>query len=38
MFSKGEGVKMTLSDSSSSALVEDSADGSAVYVVMPMRL
>ena len=35
---KGEGVKMTLSDSSSSALVEDSADGSAVYVVMPMRL
>ena len=35
---KGDGVKMTLSDSSSSALVEDSADGSAVYVVMPMRL
>jgi DNA polymerase-3 subunit beta len=35
---KGEGVRLTLSDSSSSALVEDAADGSAVYVVMPMRL
>ncbi|MDC0517162.1 DNA polymerase III subunit beta, partial [Porticoccaceae bacterium] len=35
---KGDGVRLTLSDSSSSALVEDAADGSAVYVVMPMRL
>ena len=35
---KGDGVRLTLSDSSSSALVEDAADSSAVYVVMPMRL
>ena len=35
---KGDAVRLTLSDSSSSALVEDAADGSAVYVVMPMRL
>ena len=35
---KGDSVRLTLSDSSSSALVEDAADGSAVYVVMPMRL
>ena len=35
---KGDTVRLTLSDSSSSALVEDAADGSAVYVVMPMRL
>jgi DNA polymerase-3 subunit beta len=35
---KGDVVRLTLSDSSSSALVEDAADGSAVYVVMPMRL
>jgi DNA polymerase-3 subunit beta len=35
---KGDTVRLTLSDSSSSALVEDAADGSAVFVVMPMRL
>ena len=35
---KGDTVRLTLSDSSSSALVEDAADGAAVYVVMPMRL
>ena len=35
---KGDAVRLTLSDSSSSALVEDAADGLAVYVVMPMRL
>ncbi len=35
---KGAEVRLTLSDSNSSALVEDAADGSAVYVVMPMRL
>jgi len=35
---KGDAVRLTLSDSSSSALVEDAADGAAVYVVMPMRL
>ena len=35
---KGDAVRLTLSDSSSSALVEDAADAAAVYVVMPMRL
>ena len=34
----GDEVRITLSSSNSSALVEDAADGSAVYVVMPMRL
>ena len=34
----GAEVRVTLSNSNSSALVEDAADGSAVYVVMPMRL
>lgn len=34
----GEQVKFTLTDSNSSALVEDNADDSALYVVMPMRL
>lgn len=34
---KGQQVKFTLADSNSSALIEDAADGSAVYVVMPMR-
>jgi DNA polymerase-3 subunit beta len=34
----GSKVRITLSNSNSSALVEDAADGSAVYVVMPMRL
>ena len=35
---KGSQVRFTLSDSNSSALVEDAADSKAVYVVMPMRL
>ncbi|MCC5856115.1 MAG: DNA polymerase III subunit beta [Idiomarina sp.] len=35
---EGQEVKFTLTDQNSSALVEDNADGSALYVVMPMRL
>ena len=35
---KGTTVRLTLSDSGSSALMEDAASGAAVYVVMPMRL
>ncbi|MEH6548581.1 MAG: DNA polymerase III subunit beta [Pseudomonadales bacterium] len=35
---QGENIKMSLSDSNSSALLEDSEDGSSLYVVMPMRL
>ena len=35
---KGTEIRFTLSDSNSSALVEDASDGKAVYVVMPMRL
>jgi DNA polymerase-3 subunit beta len=31
-------IKMTLSDASSSALLEEAENGNAVYVVMPMRL
>ncbi|HAZ80472.1 MAG TPA: DNA polymerase III subunit beta [Porticoccaceae bacterium] len=34
----GDNVRLTLSNANSSALVEDAEDGSAVYVVMPMRL
>ena len=34
----GDQVRITLSNSNSSALVEDADDGSAAYVVMPMRL
>ena len=34
----GSKVRITLSNANSSALVEDATDGSAVYVVMPMRL
>ena len=34
----GPEVRITLSNANSSALVEDAANGSAVYVVMPMRL
>jgi DNA polymerase-3 subunit beta len=34
----GDQVRITLSNSNSSALVEDAEDSSAVYVVMPMRL
>lgn len=33
-----EKVKLTMSDSNSSALIEDAADDSALYVIMPMRL
>jgi DNA polymerase-3 subunit beta len=33
-----EQVKITLADSNSSALIEDAADDSALYVIMPMRL
>ncbi len=33
-----ETAKITLSDSNSSALVEEAQDGDSVYVVMPMRL
>lgn len=33
-----ENVKITLSDSNSSALIEDAGDDSALYVIMPMRL
>ncbi|BFM13819.1 DNA polymerase III subunit beta [Maricurvus nonylphenolicus] len=33
-----ENVKMTLSDSNSSALLEEPEEGDSVYVVMPMRL
>lgn len=35
---EGSQVKFTLTDENSSALVEDAADDSAVYVIMPMRL
>jgi DNA polymerase-3 subunit beta len=34
----GEQVKLSLSDSNSSALLEESEDGDSLYVVMPMRL
>ena len=34
----GESIKLTLSDSNSSALLEESSDGDSVYVIMPMRL
>lgn len=33
-----EKVKITLADSNSSALIEDSEDDAALYVIMPMRL
>lgn len=33
-----ENVKISLADSNSSALIEDAADDSALYVIMPMRL
>ena len=35
---KGNSIRVTLSDANSSALVQDAEDGSALYVVMPMRL
>jgi len=34
----GDQIRLTLSDSNSSALVEDASGSDAVYVVMPMRL
>lgn len=34
----GENVKISLSDSNSSALLEESDEGDSMYVVMPMRL
>jgi DNA polymerase-3 subunit beta len=34
----GNEVKVTLADSNSSALLEESEDGDSVYVIMPMRL
>lgn len=33
-----DSVKVSLSDSNASALIEDDADDSALYVIMPMRL
>ena len=33
-----DNVKVSLSDSNASALIEDSTDDSALYVIMPMRL
>ena len=33
-----DGVKVSLSDSNASALIEDDADDAALYVIMPMRL
>jgi DNA polymerase-3 subunit beta len=35
---EGEGVRFTLADSAAPALVQDVADGSALYVLMPMRV
>jgi DNA polymerase-3 subunit beta len=34
----GDKIKLSLSDSNSSALLEESEEGDSVYVVMPMRL
>jgi DNA polymerase-3 subunit beta len=34
----GRNVKISLSDSNSSALLEEAEDGDSVYVIMPMRL
>ncbi|MFT6289294.1 MAG: DNA polymerase-3 subunit beta [Alcanivorax sp.] len=34
----GERIKLSLADSNSSALLEESEDGDSLYVVMPMRL
>ncbi len=34
----GDNIKITLSDSNSSALLEETEQGDSVYVVMPMRL
>jgi DNA polymerase-3 subunit beta len=35
---EGEGVQFVMSDAGSPTLVRDSADGSALYVLMPMRV
>ena len=34
----GDTIKLTLSDSNSSVLLEESVDSDSVYVIMPMRL
>ncbi len=34
----GETIKLTLSDSNSSVLIEESVDSDSLYVIMPMRL
>ena len=34
----GEEIKLSLTDSNSSALLEESDGGDSLYVVMPMRL
>lgn len=34
----GEAIKLTLSDSNSSVLLEEAVDSDSVYVIMPMRL
>lgn len=35
---KGDGVRFSLADSSAPAVVQDTADGTALYVLMPMRV
>ena len=35
---RGNDVRLSLSDANSSALVEDTSNDNALYVVMPMRL
>lgn len=35
---KGEGVRFALADSSAPVVVQDTADGTALYVLMPMRV
>ncbi|MGB1026537.1 MAG: hypothetical protein ACPGYL_08285 [Rhodospirillaceae bacterium] len=35
---EGDAVRMTFSDSASPSVLRDVADGSAVYVLMPMRV
>ena len=35
---QGEGAQFTLADSASPTVVMDVADGSALYVLMPMRV
>ena len=35
---EGEGARFAIADAASPTLVRDSADGSALYVLMPMRV